>query len=601
MTRRQGLGIGVTVLVAGLTCFSLLRLFRPVQRESVSVSEVKGHIARLQEGDGEERARSAVSLGLLRHELAVEPLIAALRDKNQDVRTAAAGALGEIGDARAVEPLIKALKDEPDFWRTPIDSLVRIGAPAVGPLIDALQDGRHFAELALLRIGAAAVGPLIDALKNQDHDRRADAAWILGRIGGPKAVGPLVGALEDRNARVRAEAAMALGNMGNAMAVPPLIEALRNTDSYVSSRAAWHLGNLGDPRAVSPLIEVLEETDWRDWRVRREAARALGKLGHPRAVGALAALLNDRDEDVRAHAVRALGNMGEAAALPLTVALRDEIVRIRKAAAEALINIGTPASEPLLEALKDDSPTVQWLVGKTLAEMVSSMDGQEFSGFLHTAATLASQRPAMAMRVHLVLAQACEGRGEKEEAERQWAKTGFIREPSWLLIRKGSGLDRIYPPEQGMDLTASYPGHAELTGWRPADDRVRDAWIPFLPSGKWSDCAGYALAYIRSPTKRKAQLCVGSSNDIRVWLNGEEVLARSARRSGHVHFAILEEYVVAVELEAGRNELLLRVYRARGVWWYFYWGFFLSITDPEGRAFEDLEYLPAAEVLGESR
>ena len=43
---------------------------------------------------------------------AVEPLIAALRDKDWHVREGAAEALGWIKDPSAVEPLIGALKDK---------------------------------------------------------------------------------------------------------------------------------------------------------------------------------------------------------------------------------------------------------------------------------------------------------------------------------------------------------------------------------------------------------------------------------------------------------------------------------------------------------
>jgi HEAT repeat protein len=53
---------------------------------------------------------------------AMEPLIAALKDKDSkdsDVCQAAAEALGEIKDPRAVEPLIAALKDEDSDVRRP--------------------------------------------------------------------------------------------------------------------------------------------------------------------------------------------------------------------------------------------------------------------------------------------------------------------------------------------------------------------------------------------------------------------------------------------------------------------------------------------------
>ena len=45
-------------------------------------------------------------------EPAIDPLILALNDSNSSVRCYAADALGEIGDPRAVDPLNDALEDE---------------------------------------------------------------------------------------------------------------------------------------------------------------------------------------------------------------------------------------------------------------------------------------------------------------------------------------------------------------------------------------------------------------------------------------------------------------------------------------------------------
>jgi HEAT repeat protein len=54
------------------------------------------------------QVKAAESLGYLRDERAVEPLIQALKDEKRyhSVRWKAARALGEIGDKRAIEPLI---------------------------------------------------------------------------------------------------------------------------------------------------------------------------------------------------------------------------------------------------------------------------------------------------------------------------------------------------------------------------------------------------------------------------------------------------------------------------------------------------------------
>jgi len=71
----------------------------------------------------------------------VEPLIAALKDEDVNVRWPAARALGEIKDTRAIKPLIAALKDAEWIVReAAAEALIKIGAPAVEPLIAALTE-----------------------------------------------------------------------------------------------------------------------------------------------------------------------------------------------------------------------------------------------------------------------------------------------------------------------------------------------------------------------------------------------------------------------------------------------------------------------------
>jgi len=115
------------------------------------------------------RSFAAEMLGEIGDTRAVEVLIASLENENEDspvVRATAANALGEIGDSSAVKPLIAALKDEDgsvrhqaavslenNGWVPSTDEskaviriakkqfrqCVEIGAPAVKPLIDALN------------------------------------------------------------------------------------------------------------------------------------------------------------------------------------------------------------------------------------------------------------------------------------------------------------------------------------------------------------------------------------------------------------------------------------------------------------------------------
>jgi HEAT repeat protein len=63
---------------------------------------------------------------------------------------------------------------------------------------------------ALVKIGSPAVKPLISSLKEKDPMVRDPVVWILGKIGDKRAVEPLIQILKDENQYVREGAARAL-------------------------------------------------------------------------------------------------------------------------------------------------------------------------------------------------------------------------------------------------------------------------------------------------------------------------------------------------------------------------------------------------------
>jgi len=184
----------------------------------------------------------------------VEGLIKALNyERDHDVRMGAAEALGEIGDKRAVEPLIQALKADSYLQARAAWALGEIGDKrAVKPLIPALQgeldtEVTLYATQTLIKIGEPAVKPLIQALKRKDSDVRARAAEALGEIGDKRAVGPLIQALK--------------------------------ADSYLQARAAEALVQIGEP-AVEPLFQALEDVNTEGVALRAlRNIRTFGKLG----------------------------------------------------------------------------------------------------------------------------------------------------------------------------------------------------------------------------------------------------------------------------------------------------------------------------------
>lgn len=103
-------------------------------------------------------------------------------------------------------------------------------------------------------------------------------------------------------------------------------------------------------------------------RTRSEAARALGDIGDPAAIPALIAALQDCALDVPYAAKGALAKFGKAAVGPLAGALRHENYKVREAAVEALEKFGPPMPVDLLiTALQDSHKDVRRATIEALA------------------------------------------------------------------------------------------------------------------------------------------------------------------------------------------------------------------------------------------
>lgn len=98
---------------------------------------------------------------------------------------------------------------------------------------------------------------LISQFKDSEGDVRLSAIEKLVKIGKP-AVKPLIKALKDSNSNVRSSVTIVLGKIGDKRAVRPLIGVLHDRDKFTRRGAAISLGMIGEERAVGPLIRLLE-------------------------------------------------------------------------------------------------------------------------------------------------------------------------------------------------------------------------------------------------------------------------------------------------------------------------------------------------------
>lgn len=119
--------------------------------------------------------------------------------------------------------------------------------------------------------------------------------------------------------------------------VDKLLGALNHPIPARAAFAARVLGQQREARAVEPLLHALEIDD--EGEVQEAAVRALGEIGDARAVPALDRILNDSRAlvFVRVAAAEALGKIGTPeSAAALRTAARAESHAVARAAREAL-------------------------------------------------------------------------------------------------------------------------------------------------------------------------------------------------------------------------------------------------------------------------
>lgn len=307
--------------------------------------------------------------------------------------------LKRLATNRDTEGLVRALQYL-DLRSDAAVSLRTIGAPAVLPLIQAIEDPESF-------ISKRTTRRFVKEHKGQywvGWELIRPAADTLAKINDPNAVEPFIRAISDTILRneARLAAAKALGNIRDRRAVEPLIEAMGICEddynvwspSYVGhgieekvllcESVATALGKISDPRAVGALIKFLDfgHGYWRISEGKRKAdasaVKALGEIGDPRAIETLLSRLQHwvfppgGDEPTAHHhadisvcqaAATALAKIGE----PAVPGLLQRLVFGRVGAFEcnerflafnALCEIGLPAVAALTAACNDTDMTI---------------------------------------------------------------------------------------------------------------------------------------------------------------------------------------------------------------------------------------------------
>ena len=153
---------------------------------------------------------------------------------------------------------------------------------------------------------------------------------------------------------------------------------------------------------------------------------------------------------------------------------------------------------------------------------------------------------------------------EDKPAWKNWHAIGPFRVRS-----RDEAFRTAFPPETGVDLTATYEeGHLawnEKKAW--SDGRVH--YLGYIPDDSESNCASYVYRTVDVPEPTSVLVSLGSLKGLKVWLNSELALSTDPTRS-----IAPDQEELRLDLRAGTNEILLKLTNDRGAYGFYFAPFF---------------------------
>ena len=168
---------------------------------------------------------------------------------------------------------------------------------------------------------------------------------------------------------------------------------------------------------------------------------------------------------------------------------------------------------------------------------------------------------------------------------------GFLTD--WQIVgpfenRSGVGFAAVYPPEKGVDFSASYPtkfddGFAGAkVSWQAyhTDDNYGIVNIRTDIKNYKGSCM-FAAATFHSAGPQNVWLRLGTPNAWKLWANGELLFAREEYHRG----TRMDQYRVPAKFKAGKNVILLKICQNEQTDdWAQDYQFQIRVCDPAGSA-----------------
>ncbi|MFQ5996631.1 MAG: HEAT repeat domain-containing protein [Dehalococcoidales bacterium] len=211
-----------------------------------------------------------------------------------------------------------------------------------------------------------SVAALIIAVRDPAEDVRLAAARALGQLNEPKGLRLLLDTTEEGNRWTGSSIIEAILGMGPEI-ISEIVPRLKATTNIKARLLYVQLCGLRQiTEALEPLLWLLRDPD-KETRI--AAAKALGQIGDVAAVKSLINSLDDESWEVKAQAAKALGALGDKqAVVKLKKVLLDDNWWVRHNAADALYQLGEEGIETLRQIAHSGKEASRAAAAQVLAE-----------------------------------------------------------------------------------------------------------------------------------------------------------------------------------------------------------------------------------------
>jgi HEAT repeat protein len=520
---------------------------------------------------------------------ALPAVVGATKAADASVRIAALKALGQLGDESVVSLLAEtAASAGGDEQKAARDSLYRLRSPKVDHTILAAISGAE-AKTKVELIGsiaqrniAAGLDVLLETAQDSDRKVRQESFKALKVIAEPGSLSSLVKLLLDvRTSSDRTEAEKTVAAVAHkiedknrqaetVLKVLPSVEDTVRRSSLLSV-----LGRIGDSSALPELRKALGSSDA---DIKGSAIRALA--GWPTSEPAPDLLAVARSSENKLHQVLALRGCVQLLGVDSVRPAGETVEMYRKAMSLApnaserkrvlagLGNTGSPAAMQMAADYLDDEAL------HLEAELAVIKISQGIYG----------SYPSQTREVLEAVIGKTENDSLREQAREiinqiekfdDYLTAWQVAGPYSKAGTDGTGLfDVAFGPESA--------GAGDVT-WRimPAGTDSQRPWLLELDKlFGGNNRVAYMRSRVWSEQGQKVRLEVGSDDGVKIWLNGEVVLAQNVIRA-----LTPGQDKIEVDLKEGWNQLLLKVTQGGGEW-----RLCARLRKPDGSKLEGLKF-----------